>query len=107
MSTSARESSLQGPSVCWNRTRAQLFHFRTQTGQEVDILLEDASGRVVGIEVKSGASVAADDLKGLRVLRETLGKRFLRGMVLYAGSEFVPFGTELYALPVSALWSVT
>ena len=88
----------------WNRIKAQLFHFRTQTGQEVDIVLEDLSGQVVGIEVKSSASVAADDFKGLRLLHETIGKRFVRGIVLYAGSEFIPFGSELQAFPVSALW---
>lgn len=88
----------------WNRTKAQLFHFRTQRGQEVDIVLEDLSGRVVGIEVKSSASVTADDFKGLRLFHETIGKRFLRGIVLYAGLEFIPFGSELYALPISALW---
>ncbi len=93
--------------LSWNRTKAQLFHFRTQTGQEVDIVLEDLSGRVIGIEVKSSASVAADDFKGLRLLHETVGKRFVRGIVLYAGSEFIPFGPELQALPVSALWSGT
>ena len=91
--------------LSWNRTKAQLFHFRTQTGQEVDIVLEDSSGHVVGIEIKSSASVGADDFKGLRLLHETIGKRFLRGIVLYAGSEFIPFGSELYALPIGALWS--
>lgn len=91
----------------WNRIKVQLFHFRTQTGQEVDIVLEDLSGRVIGIEVKSSASVAADDFKGLRLLQEIIGKRFIRGIVLYAGSEFIPFGPELQALPVSALWSGT
>lgn len=89
----------------WNRTEVRLFHFRTQNGQEVDIVLEDLSGQVVGIEVKSSSSVKTDDFKGLRLLREAIGKRFVRGIVLYAGSEFVPFGPELYALPLSALWS--
>ena len=89
----------------WNRTKAQLFHFRTQAGQEVDIVLEDLSGRVVGMEVKSSASVSATDFKGLRLLHETVGKHFLRGIILYAGSEFIPFGSELYALPINALWT--
>ena len=89
----------------WNQTKAQLFHFRTQTGREVDIVLEDLSGRVIGIEVKSSAGVTADDFKGLRMLHETIGKRFLRGIVLYAGPDFIPFGSELYALPIGALWS--
>lgn len=91
--------------LSWNRTKAQLFHFRTQTGQEVDIVLEDLSGRVIGIEVKSAASVAADDFKGLRLLHETVGKRFVRGIVLYAGSECIPFGSQFQALPINALWS--
>lgn len=26
----------------WSETRPELFHYRTQTGQEVDLLLEDA-----------------------------------------------------------------
>jgi hypothetical protein len=33
-----------------------------------------------------------------------LGERFLRGIVLYTGDQPVPFGSNLYALPVSALW---
>lgn len=91
--------------LSWNPAKAQLFHFRTQAGQEVDIVLENLSGQVIGIEVKSSASVTADDFKGLRLLHETVGKRFIRGIILYAGSEFIPFGPELQALPISALWS--
>ncbi len=91
--------------IGWNKTKAQLFHFRTQTGQEVDMVLEDLSGRVVGIEVKSSASVTTNDFKGLRLLHENIGKRFMRGIVLYAGSDFIPFGPELQALPLSALWT--
>jgi len=33
-----------------------------------------------------------------------LGERFLRGIVLYTGDQPVPFGSNLHALPVSALW---
>lgn len=81
-----------------------MFHFRTQTGQEVDVVLEDVAGRLVGIEVKATATVSAKDFKGLRTLAEALGKRFQRGVVLYTGSECIPFGPRLHALPVSALW---
>ncbi len=91
----------------WNQTKTQLFHFRTQTGQEVDMILEDLSGRIVGIEVKASATVAADDFKGLRLLHESVGKRFLRGIILYAGLESAAFGSELYALPISALWTIS
>ena len=88
----------------WSQVRPRLFHFRTQTGQEVDLVLEDAAGRVVGIEVKASASVSAKDFKGLRTLAEAVGEGFLRGLVLYTGTESIPFGGAFHALPVQALW---
>ena len=88
----------------WSRVRASMHHFRTQTGQEVDIVLEDPAGRCVGIEVKASATVEASDFKGLRLLAEELGPKFVRGVVLYAGSETVAFGEKLHAMPVDTLW---
>lgn len=48
--------------------------------------------------------LAAKDFKGLRVFAEITGKRFHRGVVLYTGSESVPFGEDLFALPANVLW---
>ncbi len=31
----------------WSKTQPELFHFRTQAGREVDIVLEDRSGRII------------------------------------------------------------
>jgi predicted AAA+ superfamily ATPase len=91
-------------SLGWSRTRAKLFHYRTLPGQEVDLLLERADGRVAGIEVKASASVQAKDFKGLRDLQAVLGETFHRGVVLYTGTEVLPFGPGLWAMPVPALW---
>ncbi|MEE9145413.1 MAG: ATP-binding protein [Candidatus Binatia bacterium] len=91
--------------VPWSRTQAQLFHFRTQTGHEVDLLLEDAAGRLVGVEIKASATINSRDFKGLRALAEATGRRFHRGVVLYTGAETIPFGERFHALPVSVLWS--
>lgn len=88
----------------WSRTHPQLFHFRTQTGQEVDIVLEDASGNLVGIEVKASTQIAASDFKGLRALQELAGARFQRGVLLYTGTQALPFGPNMYALPLPCLW---
>lgn len=88
----------------WSAVQPQIFHFRTQTGQEVDAVLEDASGRLVGIESKASATVTSDDFKGLRHLSEVTGSRFARGIVLYTGNRVIPFGANLHALPVSSLW---
>lgn len=89
----------------WSRTQPRLFHWRTAAQQEVDLLLEDAAGHIVGIEVKASGAVSASDFKGLRALAEAAGSQFRRGVVLYAGSQIVPFGESLHALPLSALWS--
>lgn len=90
--------------ITWSRARPALFHYRTHTQQEVDLVLESPAGAIVGIEVKKTASPGERDFKGLRHLREVTGKRFLRGVLLYTGSASVAFGPNLYAVPVSALW---
>lgn len=90
--------------IAWSEAQPGLFHYRTHTQQEVDFVLEDARGRLVGIEVKKTASPTSGDLKGLRHLQEQTGKRFLRGLLLYTGSASVAFGPNLHAVPVSAVW---
>lgn len=44
------------------------------------------------------------DFKGL-ALRDKLGERFSLGVVFYTGTQALPFGERLWALPYSALWS--
>jgi uncharacterized protein len=88
----------------WSRTQAELLHFRTHGGMEVDLVLEADDGRLAGIEVKSAATVGFGDLKGLNALRDAAGKHFHRGVVLYSGRESLPFGRDLWALPIGALW---
>lgn len=88
----------------WSSTRPKLYHFRTAKGAEVDVVLEAPSGEIVGVEVKAAVSVNADDFRGLRVLAEIAGRRFLRGVLLYLGEQPVPFGANLHALPISSVW---
>ena len=90
--------------LAWCVQTASAWHFRTATGSEVDLLLEAPDGSIVGIEVKAAGSVTQGDLKGLRVLSEALGERFVAGAVLYLGEQALPFGGNLYALPISVLW---
>lgn len=84
--------------------RWELSHFRTQTGKEVDFVLENG-GDVVGIEVKSSASVDKKYLSGLRELKELTGDRFKQGIVLYAGNAVVPLDDRIFAVPVGRLWA--
>ncbi|MCP5321884.1 MAG: ATP-binding protein [Pseudomonadales bacterium] len=81
-----------------------LWHYRTQSGIEVDFLLEDRRGRLTGIEVKAAATVTQGDFKGLRHLRDTEPERFGRGIVFHTGRECVAFGDAMFAVPLSAWW---
>jgi predicted AAA+ superfamily ATPase len=89
----------------WNETECRLYHFRTQMGQEVDIVLEARDGSMVGIEVKSRSEVYSNDFNGLKVLQELAGNNFVRGIILYTGDRTVAFGDNLFAVPISALWN--
>lgn len=90
----------------WSDTKISMFHFRTAADDEVDIVLELPGGEIVGIEVKSAASVGSEAFKGLKVLRVELGpKIFKRGIVLYTGNASVAFDNDLFAMPLSSLWS--
>lgn len=84
--------------------RISFSHFRDKDKNEVDIVLEDAHGRVVGIEVKASATVTAADFHGMRRLQEACGEDFACGLVLYDHDRTVPFGEHLFAIPISALW---
>lgn len=86
-------------------TRASLLHMRSATGAEVDFVIEGPDGRVAGIEVKSSTTVRGEDFKHLASVRDRIGERFVRGVVLYPGAEHLPFGERLQAWPLSALWA--
>ena len=90
--------------ITWSERQPALYHFRLQTGQEVDLVLEDRAGRLVGVEVKAATSVGQRDFKGLRALAEAEPETFQRGVVLYAGEERVSFGGPMQAVPIRALW---
>lgn len=88
----------------WSKTRPDIYHFRTTSGTEVDILLENRQGEIVGIEVKSAEKISPDDFKGLKLIAQNMDKKFIKGIVFYCGSQAVPFGNNLWALPINCLW---
>ncbi len=91
----------------WSKVQADLYHFRTKDGAEVDAVLEAADGRIVGVEVKAGATVTNADFRGLRLLADRVGPRLVAGIVLYTGTDLLSFGGRLRCVPVSDLWAGT
>lgn len=88
----------------WSGSHFEFRHFRDRYDNEVDVVIEDQDGHVVGIEVKSSATVSSGDFSGLRKLADACGKRFTLGLVLYDHDTLVPFGERLFAAPISTLW---
>jgi predicted AAA+ superfamily ATPase len=89
----------------WSTTQPELFYWRTASGQEVDVVLEDRAGRVVGVEVKAAATLSANDVRGLQDLATAAGKHWVRGVVFYTGTEVIPFSANVHGVPISRLWS--
>ena len=90
--------------LCNSDVKAELYHFRTSDGKEVDFILEKPDGSVLAIEVKRAETVTMDDFKGIRVFQELAGKDFIGGIVLYSGKDVAPFGNNLWAVPFFVLW---
>lgn len=90
-----------------SEVRAELSFFRDRDGREVDFVLERRDGSIVGIEVKAAATVRDDAFKHLRWMKERLGDRFKAGYVIYLGDQIRPFGSDLTAVPLAALWAGT
>lgn len=89
----------------WAKRDCAFYTYRDKDQLEVDFVIEDGAGRVVGVDVKAAASVGARDLAGLSRLATLAGKKFVAGIVLYDGSETLPLGERLWAVPLSTLWS--
>lgn len=94
--------------VGWMQARGiSIHHFRTTTRiqEEVDFVLEGNRGGIVGIEVKASATVLSEDFRGMRKLSEVTKGRFIAGILIYDGDKIVPFGSDMFAVPVSHLWN--
>ena len=84
----------------------RIYHYRDEDKREIDFLISTADGHLLGIEVKAGSVVRADDFKHMTWFRD----RYAPGMVciaLYAGDAVLPFGSKRFAVPFSSLFGRT
>ena len=82
----------------------RLMYYRDADKFEVDVVLENAAGQLVGVEVKAAASVREGDLRGLKKLASLAGSQLKMGVLLYDGTETMPLGNGIWAAPLSSLW---
>jgi len=87
------------------RSRPRLYHLRQQQGRhEVDLVIEQAGGGIVAIEVKASAAPTTTDARHLAWLRGQLGERFVAGVLLHTGPRAFRLSEQILAVPICALW---
>ena len=93
--------------MAWADEPMKIYHFRDKRKNEVDIVLKQDDGRIIGIEVKASSTVRKNDFNGLKKLAEFTGNSFKYGIILYTGTRVLPFGDKdepFFAVPLSMLW---
>jgi predicted AAA+ superfamily ATPase len=83
----------------------RLYFWRTQAGQEVDFLIE--KGReMVAVEVKWGQRIDNRDIANLKQCGQSLKSRLRLSVILYGGTEIVPLGHNVIAVPFPVFFGV-
>ncbi len=92
----------------WSEDTVNIYHYRDKKKNEVDIVLEQADGRLIAIEIKASSTVRESDFKGITKFADFVGESFKYGYVFYSGSRVLPFkisDRQFYAIPLALLWS--
>jgi predicted AAA+ superfamily ATPase len=77
------------------------MYYRDTDKAEVNFVIENTKGDIVGVEVEASATVTDKNLKGLKKLVGLAGKRFKTGLLLYDGTKTMPLGENILA---TSLW---
>ncbi len=88
----------------WSARDLEVLSYRDKDQREVDVVIENSAGQLIGVEIKAKASVQPRDFAGLHKLAELAGEQFIAGLVLYDGRETLPMGPGLWAVPLATLW---
>src|ERR1700733_4939219 len=91
--------------VSWSDAPVAAGYFRTESGDEVDLVLERDDGQVIAFEIKAGTRVSGEDLRGLRLLKDRLGPRVQEAVILYSGQYAYRHEDWAWILPLSQIWT--
>ena len=80
----------------------RVYFWRTAAGMEVDIIVE-TSRELIPIEVKLSLTRRPAMASSIRDFRTALGDEVRRGYVVHPGEIHLPLGSDVTALPFSAL----
>ena len=80
-----------------------ISHYRDKNKREIDFIVENEKGDLLGIEVKSGTNIGKEDFNHLKWFGAKLAKVPYTGIVLYTGEHTQSFGEGYYAVPMACL----
>jgi uncharacterized protein len=95
------ENVVLGDLLAWRDARldrAEIGYWRTASGEEVDFVIE-VRGRLLPIEVKSGARPRLADAANLRSFRAEYGRKARAGLLLHTGSTLEWLAPDVLAAP--------
>jgi predicted AAA+ superfamily ATPase len=78
--------------------RAEIFYWRTAIGEEVDFVVETASG-LMPIEINASARPRLADATHLRTFRAEYGKKARAGLLLHTGTTLEWLSPDVLAAP--------
>ncbi len=90
----------------WRETavpRPEVHYWRTQSGAEVDFVIESGR-RLLPIEVKAARRLRLADAKGIEAFLEDNPKRAPFGILLYGGREVLVLTEKTLAVPLDRVW---
>lgn len=92
------------PEAQWSDKHPSLFYWRQpgKSPKEVDLVML-ANNQMVGIEVKAARNFRPSDFDGLEALSND--PRFHRGFLVYTGDKIIRHRENIWAIPITALWS--
>jgi len=78
--------------------RADIFYWRTATGEEVDLVIETGR-RLLPIEIKASARPRLSDATHLHAFRDEYGKKARAGLLLHTGTTVEWLAPDILAAP--------
>jgi uncharacterized protein len=91
--------------VSWSDAPVAAGYFRTEAGDEVDLVLERDDGQVIALEIKAGTRISREYLRGLQTLKDRLGPRLQQAIVFYTGEHKYRHDGWIWILPLDQLWA--
>jgi uncharacterized protein len=85
-------------------SEARVSHLRTRgNDHEVDLIVQHAGGRVLGVEVKLADRVEDTDVRHLHCLRDRIGEDLIDAIVIYAGERAYRRRDDVAVVPLALL----